>query len=146
MSTTMMQEILRQEEQLADANRTLDLDALNRIYADELLMTGVLGEPTCTKAAILDEAKRGSAQREGAAASRQECETSCKQRRRDGDDTRRDGHRQLSVRREVHRPERRRPSPVPDDERLDQARRPLADRRGAHSVRARREAGRDARG
>ncbi len=50
MSTTIMQEILRQEEQLADAKQTLDLDALNRIYADELLMTGVLGEPTCTKA------------------------------------------------------------------------------------------------
>jgi hypothetical protein len=46
MSTTVIQEILRQEEQLADANQTLDLGALNRTYADELLMTGVLGEPT----------------------------------------------------------------------------------------------------
>ena len=77
MNTTMMQEILRQEEQLADAKRTLDLDALNRIYADELLMTGVLGEPTCTKAAILDEARRGIAQRESAVASGQAFETSC---------------------------------------------------------------------
>ena len=68
---------LRQEEQLADAKRTLDLDALNRIYADDLLMTGVLGEPTCTKAAILDEAKRGIAQRESAAASGHAFETSC---------------------------------------------------------------------
>src|SRR5262245_3922416 len=73
----MTQEILQQEEQLADAKRTLDLDALNRIYADELLMTGVLGEPTCTKAAILDEAKRGIAQRETAAASGQAFEASC---------------------------------------------------------------------
>jgi hypothetical protein len=40
MNTTMTQEILREEEQLADAKRTLDLDALNRIYADELLMNG----------------------------------------------------------------------------------------------------------
>jgi len=77
MNTTMTQEILREEEQLADAKRTLDLDALNRIYADELLMTGVLGEPTCTKAAILDEAKRGIAERKSAAAGGQAFETSC---------------------------------------------------------------------
>ena len=73
----MTQEVLRLEEQLADAKRTLDLDTLNRIYADELLMTGVLGEPTCTKAAVLDEAKRGIAQRESAAASGLAFETSC---------------------------------------------------------------------
>ncbi len=77
MSTTTMQEILLQEEQLADAKRTLDLVALDRIYADELLMTGVLGEPTCTKAAIIDEAKRGIAQRESAVAGGQSFETSC---------------------------------------------------------------------
>ncbi len=77
MSTTIMQEILQQEEKLADAKRTLDLDALNRIYADDLLMTGVLGEPTCTKAAIMDEAKRGIAQRDNAFAGGQSFETSC---------------------------------------------------------------------
>jgi ketosteroid isomerase-like protein len=77
MFTTLTQEILRQEEQLADAKRTLDLDALNRIYADELLMTGVLGEPTCTKAAVIDEARRGVAQRDSAVASGQAFETSC---------------------------------------------------------------------
>ena len=77
MSTTLTQEILWQEEQLSDAKRTLDLDALNRIYADELLMTGVLGEPTCTKAAIIDETKRGIAQRDSAAASGRAFETSC---------------------------------------------------------------------
>jgi ketosteroid isomerase-like protein len=77
MFTTQAQEILRQEEQLADAKRTLDLDALNRIYADELLMTGVLGEPTCTKAAVIDEARRGVAQRDSAVASGQAFETSC---------------------------------------------------------------------
>ena len=77
MNRAMTEEILRQEEQLVDAKRTLDLDALNRIYADELLMTGVLGEPTCKKAAILDEAKRGIAQRESAVASGQDFETSC---------------------------------------------------------------------
>ena len=77
MSTTLMQEILREEERLSDAKRTLDLDALNRIYADELLMTGVLGEPTCTKAAVIDEARRGVAQRDSAVASGQAFETSC---------------------------------------------------------------------
>ena len=77
MSTTMMQEILREEERLSDAKRTLDLDAINRIYADELLMTGVLGEPTCTKAAIIDETKRGIAQRDSAAASGQAIEMTC---------------------------------------------------------------------
>ena len=77
MSTTVMQEILQQEEHLFDAKRTLDLDALNRIYADELLMTGVLGEPTCTKAAVIDEAKRGIVQRESAAASGLAFEMSC---------------------------------------------------------------------
>ena len=77
MHTTIMQEILRQEEQLADAKRTLDLDALDRIYADELLMTGVLGEPSCTKAAIMDEARRGVAQRASATAGGQAFETSC---------------------------------------------------------------------
>jgi ketosteroid isomerase-like protein len=77
MFTTQAQEILRQEEQLADAKRTLDLDALNRIYADELLMTGVLGEPTCTKAAVIDEARRGVAQRDSAVAGGQAFDTSC---------------------------------------------------------------------
>ena len=77
MSTTLMQEILREEERLSNAKQTLDLDALNRIYADELLMTGVLGEPTCTKAAIIDETKRGIAQRDSAAASGQALQTSC---------------------------------------------------------------------
>ena len=77
MSTTLTQEILREEERLSNAKRTLDLDALNRIYADELLMTGVLGEPTCTKAAIIDETKRGSAHRDSAAASGRAFETSC---------------------------------------------------------------------
>ena len=77
MSTTLTQEILREEERLSNAKRTLDLDALNRIYADELLMTGVLGEPTCTKAAIIDETKRGIAHRDSAAASGRAFETSC---------------------------------------------------------------------
>ena len=69
MAITTEQEILRSEEQLADAKRTLDLKALDRIYADDVLLTGVLGDPTCTKAAITQEITRGIAEREKAVAS-----------------------------------------------------------------------------
>jgi ketosteroid isomerase-like protein len=68
MAMTLEQEILRHEEQLADAKRALDLKALDRIYADDLLLTGVLGEPTCSKSAIMEEIKRGIAEREKASA------------------------------------------------------------------------------
>ena len=61
-----IEEILQQEEQLANAKRTLDLDAIDRIYADDLLLTGVLGEPTCSKGAVMDEMRRGIAQRDAA--------------------------------------------------------------------------------
>ena len=63
-----IEEILQQEEQLADAKRTLDLDAIDRIYANDLLLTGVLGEPTCSKGAVMDEMRRGIAQRAAAQA------------------------------------------------------------------------------
>ncbi len=73
MTTT--DEILRQEEQLADARRLLDLDAIDRIYADDLLLTGVLGEPTCSKTAVMDEVRRGIAERDGAKAGGTQIET-----------------------------------------------------------------------
>ena len=73
MTTT--DEILRQEAQLADARRTLDLDAIDRIYADDLLLTGVLGEPTCSKTAVMDEVRRGIAERDGAKAGGTQFET-----------------------------------------------------------------------
>jgi ketosteroid isomerase-like protein len=60
--------ILRHEEQLLDAKRALDVAVLDRLYADELLMSGVMGEPTCSKGAIIDEARRGITQRESMAA------------------------------------------------------------------------------
>jgi ketosteroid isomerase-like protein len=63
---TAIDEILEQEEQLAHAKRALDLEAIDRIYADDLLLTGVLGEPTCSKNAVMDEIRRGIAQRDGA--------------------------------------------------------------------------------
>lgn len=65
---TAIDEILEQEDRLASAKRTLDLDAIDRIYADDLLLTGVLGEPTCSKSAVMDEMRRGIAQRDAAKA------------------------------------------------------------------------------
>jgi ketosteroid isomerase-like protein len=65
---TVIAEILDQEAQLANAKRMLDLDAIDRIYADDLLLTGVLGEPTCSKTAVMDEMRRGIAQRDTAKA------------------------------------------------------------------------------
>jgi ketosteroid isomerase-like protein len=63
-----IEEILQQEDRLANAKRTLDLDAIDRIYADDLLLTGVLGEPTCSKTAVMDEIRRGIAERDAAEA------------------------------------------------------------------------------
>jgi ketosteroid isomerase-like protein len=63
---TTIDEILEQEDRLASAKQTLNLDAIDRIYADDLLLTGVLGEPTCSKSAVMDEMRRGIAQRDAA--------------------------------------------------------------------------------
>lgn len=73
MTTT--DEILQHEQQLANAKRTLDLDAIDRIYADDLLLTGVLGDPTCSKSAAMDEIRRGIAERDGAKAGGVQFET-----------------------------------------------------------------------
>ena len=72
---TTIDEILQQEEQLAEAKRTLDLAAIDRIYAEDLLLTGVLGEPTCSKSGVMDEARRGIAQRDQAKAGGAQFET-----------------------------------------------------------------------
>jgi ketosteroid isomerase-like protein len=76
MTETIEQQILSHEDQLIHAKRTLDTDSLDRIYADDVMMTGVLGEPTCSKAAIIDEAKRGIAQRDSAIATGKSIQTS----------------------------------------------------------------------
>lgn len=60
------QEILAQEDRLTQATRQLDLEELDRIYADDILFTGVMGV-TCTKAGLMDEARRGLAERRAAA-------------------------------------------------------------------------------
>ena len=67
MTGTAVQEIVALEDSLTQATRALDVDALDRIYADDIIMTSVLSEP-CGKTVVLDEARRGVAQRESAAA------------------------------------------------------------------------------
>jgi ketosteroid isomerase-like protein len=64
--STPEQEIVAQEEQLTLATRQLDVDSLDRIYADDIMFTGVTGV-TCGKAGLMDEARRGVAQRQAAA-------------------------------------------------------------------------------
>ena len=64
----MEPEIVTQEDLLTEATRTLDFAALERIYADDIMMTTVLGDTPCNKSTLLEEAKRGLAQRASAAA------------------------------------------------------------------------------
>ena len=75
MPTNTEQEVLEQEESLTQATRKLDIDALDRIYDEDILMTNVLGD-TCNKAGLMDEAQRGVTQREGAAAAGKQIEVS----------------------------------------------------------------------
>ena len=69
MAGTTDQEIFAQEDRLTEATRQLDLEALDRIYADDILFTGVTGA-TCSKANLMDEARRGAAERQAAAATK----------------------------------------------------------------------------
>jgi ketosteroid isomerase-like protein len=65
MNKNLEQEILTQEENLTQATRNLDVQALERIYADDIVMTGVTGQ-VCSKATMIEEARQGIAQREAA--------------------------------------------------------------------------------
>ena len=69
MANPVEEQILAQEERLTSATQQLDLEALDRIYADDIMFTGVTGA-TCTKANLMDEARRGLAEREAAADTR----------------------------------------------------------------------------
>jgi ketosteroid isomerase-like protein len=75
MAGTPEEEILAQEEELARAIRLLDIETLERLYADDVLCTGVV-DGTNSKAVILEEAKRGIAQRDQAKAAGQQMVTS----------------------------------------------------------------------
>jgi len=75
MAGTIEQEILTQEENLTQAKRQLDIAALDRIYADDVLFTGITGE-VCGKTGLLSEATRGIAERDKAAAQGKKFSTS----------------------------------------------------------------------
>jgi ketosteroid isomerase-like protein len=55
-------ELLAEEQRLTEATRHLDVDTLDRIYADDIIFTGVTGA-ICNKASLMDEARRGAAER-----------------------------------------------------------------------------------
>ena len=67
MSIQDDREVSAQEQQLTDATRAIDIEALDRIYADDIIFTGVTGA-ICDKASVMDEAHRGRAEREKALA------------------------------------------------------------------------------
>jgi hypothetical protein len=68
MKSHIDREILAEEERLTEATRNVDVDALDRIYADDLIFTGVTGV-ICDKTTVMDEARLGAAERQKAALS-----------------------------------------------------------------------------
>ena len=68
MDANTEREILTQEEDLTQATRQLDIDTLDRMYADDIMFTGVTGY-ICDKSALMGEARRGVTERESAAKS-----------------------------------------------------------------------------
>jgi ketosteroid isomerase-like protein len=75
MDTALERVIVAQEETLTRASQGIDVEALDRLYADDIMMTSVLGMG-CNKATLLDEARRGVTQRQAAAAAGTPFETS----------------------------------------------------------------------
>ena len=116
-------------------------DELDHLYADDMVMTSVLGE-TCRKAAVMDEARRGAAMRTQAADGGNAGYDDIRQGRLDGRSARRRSHQQLPIRRRHSRRRYRRPSSISDDERLGEKRRTLAGGCRAYRVRSRPQAGR----
>jgi ketosteroid isomerase-like protein len=66
MEETTEADVLAQEDQLTQATRRLDIEALDGFYADDMMFTGVTGV-ICDKAGLMDEARRGVAERAGPA-------------------------------------------------------------------------------
>ena len=68
MTTSQLdREVLAEEARLTEATRNVDVDALDRIYADDIIFTGVTGA-ICDKASVMDEARRGLEARKNAPA------------------------------------------------------------------------------
>jgi ketosteroid isomerase-like protein len=61
-------EVLACEQRLTEATRAVDVDVIDRLYADDIIFTGVTGA-ICDKAALMVEARRGRAEREKASIS-----------------------------------------------------------------------------
>ena len=59
-------EIMALEDRLTAATRTVDVDTLDSLYADDIIFTGVTGV-ICDKRGVMDEARRGLAERQAAA-------------------------------------------------------------------------------
>jgi hypothetical protein len=68
MHDPLDREVLAQEDQLTEATRTLNIGVLDRLYADDIMFTGVTGA-ICTKSSLMDEARRGATERQKAASS-----------------------------------------------------------------------------
>src|SRR5215831_15104226 len=66
MKQLIDREIVAEEDRLTQATRGLDVDALDRLYSDEIMFTGVTGV-ICTKSSLMDEARRGVTERKAAA-------------------------------------------------------------------------------
>jgi ketosteroid isomerase-like protein len=67
MSGTIEQEILMQEENFTQAMRQMDVSAFDRIFADDVMITGVTGEVS-GKVGLMTEVARGVSERDAAAA------------------------------------------------------------------------------
>ena len=63
---TIEQEILAQQENLMQAMRQMDISAFDRIYADDVMFTGVTGE-VGGKAGLIKELAQAISERENAA-------------------------------------------------------------------------------
>jgi ketosteroid isomerase-like protein len=66
MKPSLDREVVAAEDRLTEATRSVDVATLDRLYADEIIFTGVTGA-ICDKNAIMDEARRGQAERRKAA-------------------------------------------------------------------------------
>jgi ketosteroid isomerase-like protein len=67
MKTVIDSDIVAEEDRLTQATRGLDVEALDRLYADEIMFTGVTGV-ICNKTLLMDEARRGVSERQAAGA------------------------------------------------------------------------------
>jgi ketosteroid isomerase-like protein len=65
MNSNIDKEILALEERLTAATRNVDVPALDALYADDIIFTGVTGV-VCDKPGIMDEARRGQTERQAA--------------------------------------------------------------------------------